>query len=465
MKVLLIVNGFPPTRWAGTETYTAAIAGELMGKGHDVQVLCCGDWHDGQHHWNGFSDDLYNGIPVRRINLNWQKSPDPQKHLYNNPVVARFMDDYLKEIEPDLVHVTSCETLSASVLDVVKGMHIPLVFSITDFWFLCPSLNLLRSDGNNCTGITTSWDCLQCVARPSKPYQWANHVLPEKGVRTFLTQLSKIPAVTRHRGFRGMVMDMTDRKQFMRRMFSLPDVRLVASEFVRDVHVENGFVDPIQLHSYGHDLSWLKKYRGKVKSPTINVGFIGRISKSKGVHLLLEAARRVGNSTSKKIRFLIYGNLNQHPDYARRLEVLMEGLENVEFCGTYPRDMSGDVFSKIDVLAVPSLWYDFPLIIHEAFSTKTPVIATNLGSMAETVSHDLNGLLFERGDVKDLVDQIRRIADEPGLLQKLQAGIPNVKSIKEDVDELEKIYLNLFNLVILALGILPIVKMFLTEFF
>ena len=443
MKILFVVNGFPPTRWAGTETYTAAIAGELMEKGHEVQVLCCGNWHDGENHWNGYSDDVYNGIPVIRINLNWQKSIDPQKHLYNNPVVARFLDNYLKEIKPDLVHVTSCETLSASVLEVVKENHIPLVMTITDFWFLCPSINLLRSDGQNCSGITTPQECLKCTARPSKPYQWMSRVLPEKGVETILTKLSKIPVVTRRRGFRGMISDMADRKQFMRRMFSLPDVRLVASEFVKDVYIRSGFDDPTELHPYGHEISWLKNYRGKQGSSTLNVGFIGQISNTKGVHLLLEVAQRLTDTHGKKIKFLIYGNLNQHPGYARRLEALTAGLENVEFCGTYPRQRSAEVFSKLDVLVVPSLWYDFPLVIYEAFATGTPVIATNLGGMAEAVSHGVNGLLFERGNVSDLVHQISRLLNEPELLERLSRGAPKVRTVKDDVDVLEQKYYEL----------------------
>ena len=92
LKILFVANGFPPTRWAGVETYTAAIASEFMKMGHDVQVLCGGEWENGESYWNGYIDDVYNGIPVRRINLNWQKSPDPQKYLYNNPVIAEFLD-------------------------------------------------------------------------------------------------------------------------------------------------------------------------------------------------------------------------------------------------------------------------------------------------------------------------------------------------------------------------------------
>jgi glycosyltransferase involved in cell wall biosynthesis len=442
LKILFITNGFPPTRWAGTETYTAAIASELRRRGHEIQVLCCGDWHDGAKHWNGYIDDVYNGIPVRRINLNWQKPPNPQKYLYDNPVVARFLDDYFKEINPDLVHVTSGETLSASVLVAVKKNRIPLVLSITDFWFLCPRINLLRSDGENCNGNTTPWDCLECTARGSKAYRWSQQVLPERGAEILLTELSKIPLVTRQRGFRGMIGDMADRKRFMRYAFSLPDARLVASSFVRDVHIQNGFDDPIRLHPYGHDLSWLKNYQGKEDSGFTNIGFIGQITHSKGVHLLLEAAHRFSDP-SHQVKFLIYGNLYKHPEYARRLENLADGLETVMFCGTYPRESSAEVYSKIDVLVVPSLWYDFPLIIYEAFATKTPVIATNLGGMAEAVSHEVNGLVFERGNVEDLVHQIRRVVSEPGLIKKLKSGIPRVKTVAEDVDEIEEIYLEL----------------------
>ena len=64
--------------------------------------------------------------------------------------------------------------------------------------------------------------------------------------------------------------------------------------------------------------------------------------------------------------------------------------------------------------------------------------------MAETVSHEINGLLFERGNVDDLVNQIQRIVNEPDLMQQLKEGIPKVKSVQEDVSEIEGIYLDLF---------------------
>ncbi len=444
MKILYITNGYKPDRWAGTETYTAGIAEEMALRGHDVQILCAGEWSKGDRYWNGVREDVQKGIPVRRIDLNWAKSPDPFRYLYDNPVVSDFLTRLLRDEKFDLVHITSCETLSASVLQVVKNAGLPLVLSLTDFWFVCPRINLLRNDGENCDGNTSPWDCLRCMSGDSKIYQWTQFLLPEKGAEILLTQISKNPLLTRQRGLRGIMGDMSARKQFMHDVFSLPEVRLVASRFVRDIYLQNGFDEPIQLHPYGHELSWLSDYSGKKPSSVINIGFIGQITQSKGVHLLVAAARQLSDSLGNRMKFLIYGNLHKHPEYGRQLEALADELHNVEFCGTYQHEMSADVYSRIDVLVVPSLWYDFPLIIHEAFATKTPVIATNLGGMAEAVTHEVNGLLFERGNVDDLAKQLQRIVGESGLLARLQAGIPPVKSMGEEIDEMEKIYLDLF---------------------
>src|SRR5512134_1897825 len=134
MKILYVTNGYQPQRWAGTETYTAGLAEEMSQRGHDVFVLCAGDWDKGDNYWNGVTQDVQKNIPVRRVNLNWVQAPDPFGYLYDNPVVAEYLRNLLREIKPDVVHVTSCETLSASVIRTVKEVNLPLVLSLTDFW-------------------------------------------------------------------------------------------------------------------------------------------------------------------------------------------------------------------------------------------------------------------------------------------------------------------------------------------
>src|SRR5262245_31833720 len=216
MKILLISNGYPPHRWAGTETYTAGVAQELSTRGHQVHVLCAGEWETGNAYWNGSSDELQHGVEIRRLHLNWSKASDPSGYLYNNPVVGKYVSQYLRELQPDIVHVTSCETLSASVLQSVHDNSIPLVLSLTDFWFLCPRINLLRSDGANCSGVTTAWDCLRCQLLGKRAYEWTRRICSEPLTSRILIDVSRHPFLTSRRGLRGFACDMDDRKVFLR---------------------------------------------------------------------------------------------------------------------------------------------------------------------------------------------------------------------------------------------------------
>jgi glycosyltransferase involved in cell wall biosynthesis len=82
---------------------------------------------------------------------------------------------------------------------------------------------------------------------------------------------------------------------------------------------------------------------------------------------------------------------------------------------------------------VPSVWLEnSPFVIKEAFAAGLPVVASNLGGMAEMVSDGHNGLLFEPGDAADLRRALHRLLNEPGLLERLREGIPRVRTIDED---------------------------------
>lgn len=440
MRILYITNGYPPLRWAGTETYTAGMAEGFLQKGHDVQVLCAGTWNTGSDYWNGISEDVQKGVHVRRINLNWTKSPDPFRYLYDNPVVAEYLGRLLTELMPDIVHFTSCETLSASGLQVVRDAGIPLVLSLTDFWFLCPRINLLHGEGHNCSGQTTAAQCLDCTLLLNRTYRRAKKIVPAAILSPMLGMLSQYPSVTRVRGFRGLMGDMAGRKAFLKRALSLPDHRVTASEFVRGIFLDNGVSSEITVQPYGHDLGWLEGYSGKAESDVIRLGYVGQILDSKGVHLILQAFALLPESLLAKFTLTIYGNLDHTPAYGRQIKEMAAQFPNVRFGGVYPHSESARIFSGIDLLVVPSLWYDFPLVIFEAFATQTPVIATNLGGMAESVNHERSGLLFERGDAGDLARQFERIAGDRGFLERLAGGVPPVKEIGDELDEFERIY-------------------------
>ena len=81
-------------------------------------------------------------------------------------------------------------------------------------------------------------------------------------------------------------------------------------------------------------------------------------------------------------------------------------------------------FASLDALVFPSVWEGAGAGIgaREALAAGVPVIASRIGGIPETVRHGTNGLLFEPGDPADLARQIRRMIEEPDLLDHLRAG-------------------------------------------
>ena len=125
-----------------------------------------------------------------------------------------------------------------------------------------------------------------------------------------------------------------------------------------------------------------------------------------------------------------------------RLAALCVGYESkITLHGAYANDALPDILGGMDVLVVPSLWYEaFGLTLREAFLAGVPVVTANHGAMAEVVEDGRSGLLFEAGDAASLADALRRLADDPELRVRLAAGAPPVRDERDAAHELLGIY-------------------------
>jgi glycosyltransferase involved in cell wall biosynthesis len=443
MKILLISSFFPPLHTSGTEKRTLGYALCLQGLGHKVQVACAGKWEEGQAYWNGYVDEKYLGIPIRRVNLNWRLAADPNRFLYDNSTVEEYFGQWLSEWQPDIIHITSCLTLSASIIQAVKSQQLPVVLTLTDYWFICPKLSLVRSDGILCDGRTTNWDCLQCMLWNTKIYRGLSATLPEKSTAAILEWVSKRASINRLPGLRGMALDMAHRKSFLTSMINLVDCVTAPSSCLRDIMKASGITNQIKIVHSGHHLAWLETMPKKTLAEKIRIGYIGQIIPVKGVHILLSAFLSI--SISGQAQLSIYGDINKAPNYVEGLKSLAKGHDqSIKFCEAFPHEQLGEILAEIDILVVPSSWHENnPRVIQEAFASKTPVIASNVGGITEFVKHEVNGLVFERNDVDDLARQLQRILTETGLLERLSTAIEPVKTIEEEVMELQAIYTDL----------------------
>ncbi len=100
-----------------------------------------------------------------------------------------------------------------------------------------------------------------------------------------------------------------------------------------------------------------------------------------------------------------------------------------------------ETLAGYDGFLVPSQWMETgPLVVLEAFAAGVPVVGSDLGGIAEWVTHERDGLLVTENSASGWAQALRRLVNEPGLLPKLRAGIRPPRSMREVAEEVRAVY-------------------------
>jgi glycosyltransferase involved in cell wall biosynthesis len=430
VKVLIAVHHFPPRHKGGAEWRAYRTATALEARGHQARVVAIERIDRGPKSGVAWEDEVFEGVKVRRLYFDLNNVPDPERWEYDNLWVGDHLRSLIHDWEPDIFHLISGYLMSGRAIRTAHEEEIPTVLSLTDFWFLCKRISMLRSDGKVSTLPIDPFQCARCMAEDQRRYRLPGRIAPK--LMEFYWKQQK-----------GKAQVFQNRLNFLIDSLQQVDAIISPSEFLRDTYIQAG-VDPgrIIYSRQGRDFPDLDA--GLLEKPSadvLRVGYVGQISWHKGVHVLLEAfARLPGAPMSLKV----YGDPTHYPDYAEKLRRLAEKDQRVELAGTYHLSEISRVLHEIDVLVVPSLWYEnSPNAILEAFAHKTPVITSALGGMAELVEDGKKGLLFETGSAESLASRLSLLLEEPGLLKKFAQSIGPVRTVSEEMDELEQIYISL----------------------
>jgi glycosyltransferase involved in cell wall biosynthesis len=122
---------------------------------------------------------------------------------------------------------------------------------------------------------------------------------------------------------------------------------------------------------------------------------------------------------------------------------LAEGDKRIEFCGPYQPTEVGEILQGIDVVVVPSTWYEnYPLALHEALACNVPVIATDTGGAAEEVVNSINGFTFRIGDEDDLKSKLQHVVQNPEILNEIKKNLePHIPVlVEEEAYKYERLY-------------------------
>ena len=431
MKIAYAVHHLPPSYTGGAEHRALRTARWFQTHGHSARLLCIESITQAKP---AVIDSAADGLFVRRVSFDHRAFAD-ERWRYDNPIIERRTAEFLAEQRPDVFHLFSGYLMTAGAIRAAHAMAVPIVVSLTDFWFLCPRITLLRSDGALCPRPPEDpLGCVRCLSEERRRFRWPARVTPWLANGLWKTLGSWLPPAQAH----ARLID--DRRQILNRALANSNVLICPSRFLHDRFRETGTLgDELVVMRQG--LAAPPPTAHSRPSPhRLIIGYAGQIKPHKGVDLLVDAAKDLARQ-GYEFTLALYGDETTDPRYSEQLRRRARGATWLEWRGVYRADRTWDILAELDVVVVPSRWYEnSPNIILEAQAAGVPVVATNLGGMAELVRHDVDGLLFRLNDARNLSEQLARFFKEPDLRGRLSANAPVVKTLEQEMDELHALY-------------------------
>lgn len=440
MKICLVVHQFLPRFVSGTELYVFRLAKELVARGHEAVVFTgepCFDERPRYREWGGEVE----GIPVQYISATPPLQPNRVLAEYCNALFAKRFGEFLDRWDFDLVHFCHLKFLGVMLLEEARMRGIPSLLHLFDFWSVCPGVILLDSDRALCRGGGEVSECTACMAADlTSGYD----LLVLKG-----SDGTKIPGSLEGMeplDVRGLGIDSTAsrlaaaraRPGFVRRTLSLAQLALSPSTCVKSVLVRNGF-DPDWIRVCGQPVpDELQPLERPPDRGAFHFGYLGSLVPHKGPDVLLEAFRRLDWPSAT---LDLHGNPDVDGAFANGLRESAARDPRIRFRGPYGPAELARVLSEIDVLVVPSVWYEnAPFVVQEALATGTPVLVSRVEGMTDIVEEGRNGLLFQRGDAQNLLARMEAFREDPDLAGRLRAGIDPPLRMSAHLEELLATY-------------------------
>jgi glycosyltransferase involved in cell wall biosynthesis len=440
MKVIHVPFSFYPDPAGGTETYVEALARHQQLRGVESVVAVPAARADQYSH---------NGIKVCRFPV--EKVISNIRSLYGegDAIASEGFARILESERPDLVHLHAfTRAISLRLVREAKRRGLPVVFTYHTPTVSCQRGTLLRWGSEVCNGKLDLRSCSQCALHGlglNKPLSQLVGALPER-IGRFVGLVGLSGGLwTAIRTTELLALQHTAFRSLMREV----DRVIAVCRWVEELLLDNGVAqEKITVSRQGLCQSEVGPVAGPRRTSgtkvPIRIIFLGRLDPTKGVHVLIQALTSApGMSAELDIYGVAQGEAGTA--YLQRLKLLAGDDRRITFRDPIPAEGVVTRMCDYDLLAVPSQGLETgPMVVLEAFAAGIPVFGSNLGGIAELITHGVDGLLVSPASSPSAWRVVlEELCRDSGLLASLRSGIRPPRRIRDVAVDMAGLYATL----------------------
>lgn len=398
MKILMINKFLYPN--GGSETYIFKLGDVLKAHGHEVQYF--GMEHEGRCVGNAVnvytSDmDFHGGSKLAKLTY-------PIKTIYS--VEARKKIRFvLEDFKPDVCHINNFnyQLTPSIILEIRKWERqtkhkVKIIYTAHDYQLVCP--NHMMNNPN------THQNCEKCLG---------GHFINCTKGKCIHGSVAK--------SFIG-----TLEAEFwkLKGVYKQIDTIICCSNFLKTKLDTNPVLaeKTIALHNFIEREEWRDEKRDNY------VLYFGRFSGEKGVNILIEACKSLS-----QIRFVFAGT--------GPLENKINEISNIVNVGFKTGKELDSLIRKARFSICPSVVNEnCPFSVMESQERGTPVVGAKVGGVPELIEDNVNGRLFESGNVEALAEIIQQLWDNPALVDSYRNACKELRrdNVEQYYQKIMKIY-------------------------
>lgn len=313
-------------------------------------------------------------------------SPYPQydimkDHNYIDQNLVNLLRTICDKEKFDIIHIHHLLCWPTNVVDFLKSLRIPIILSVHDTWYLCPTVNYYnRFYDKICSkDIRTPDNCLTCLKVLAKNRFDQDH---EVG---------------------WLKCNILEKRSEYLQVFDKVDAVIYPTIKYKNMYFEEGFIhyNSKIIHHF-IDIPSIQK----IVNDDFIFSFIGNIGFGKGVDTLIDAFIKL---PYENVRLRIYGEIY---DGSIKNKIDNSIDPRIEYIGPYEFDKLPNILSLTDAVVVPSFYPEsFNLCSYASIKTGTMLVVSDAAYHSEFLNEH-NCIVFEAKNVNDLRLKLDKIYND-----------------------------------------------------